>query len=59
MIVSLIGLSGAGVIPLFTEIDSPYEPPLSPEIEISTQQLSVDEAVTLFKHSLDEFRKNS
>ena len=49
----------AGMIPQFTGIDRPYEPPLSPEIEISTQQLSVDEAVTLLKNSLDDFRGNS
>ena len=49
----------AGMIPQFTGIDSPYEPPLNPEIEVPTQQLSVDEAVTLLKTSLDKFRKKS
>lgn len=49
----------AGLIPQFTGVDSPYEPPLNPEVEVPTQQLSVDEAVTLLKTSLDEFRKKS
>jgi adenylyl-sulfate kinase len=49
----------AGMIPQFTGIDSPYEPPLNPEIEVPTQQFSVGEAVTLLKASLDEFRKKS
>jgi len=49
----------AGLISKFTGIDSPYEPPLNPEIEVPTQQFSVDDAVTLLKASLDEFREKS
>ncbi|MEM1082188.1 MAG: adenylyl-sulfate kinase, partial [Pseudomonadota bacterium] len=35
----------AGVISNFTGIDSPYEPPLDPEIVIDTEQLSIDECI--------------
>jgi adenylyl-sulfate kinase len=35
----------AGLIPKFTGIDSPYEPPLNPEISIPTEHLTVEEAV--------------
>jgi adenylylsulfate kinase len=35
----------AGLIPKFTGIDSPYEPPLNPEISIPTEQFTVEEAV--------------
>lgn len=34
----------AGAIPGFTGIDSPYEPPLNPALEIKTDQLSQEEA---------------
>lgn len=34
----------AGQIPQFTGIDSPYEPPLNPEVRIETEQLSIEEA---------------
>jgi len=37
----------AGLIPRFTGIDSPYEPPLNPELVIPTEQLGIDEAVEL------------
>jgi bifunctional enzyme CysN/CysC len=35
----------AGVIRNFTGIDSPYEPPESPEIVVDTERMSVDECV--------------
>jgi len=35
----------AGLIPQFTGIDSPYEPPLNPEISIPTEQFTVKDAV--------------
>jgi len=34
-----------GIIKGFTGIDSPYEPPISPAIEIKTDQLSLEESV--------------
>ena len=36
----------SGQIPQFTGIDSPYEPPLNPEVTIPTQSMDVDAAVT-------------
>ena len=47
----------AGLIPQFTGIDSPYEPPLRPDVEIATQHLTVEEAVIRLKKSIDHFRK--
>ena len=35
-----------GEIENFTGIDAPYEPPINPDIEINTEQLSVEESVT-------------
>ena len=35
----------AGIIKGFTGIDAPYEPPLSPALEIKTEHLSIDESV--------------
>ncbi len=35
----------AGVINNFTGIDSPYEPPLDPDVVIDTEKLSIDECV--------------
>jgi len=35
----------AGLIPQFTGIDSPYEPPFNPEISIPTEQFTVEAAV--------------
>lgn len=37
----------AGEITGLTGVDDPYEPPLSPEVTIPTQELSLDEAVDL------------
>lgn len=42
-----------GLIPLFTGIDSPYEPPLNPEIIIPTHELSIDDAIMRLRHGLD------
>ena len=40
-----------GIIKGFTGIDSPYEPPINPTIEIRTDQLSLDESVDqIFNH---------
>lgn len=36
----------AGQISDFTGISSPYEPPLNPEIEVNTQQQSIEESVS-------------
>ncbi len=36
----------AGEIKDFTGISSPYEPPLNPEIEVNTQQQSIEESVS-------------
>jgi len=44
-----------GLIPNFTGIDSPYEPPTSPEIDIPSGQISVDESVNLLKAAFDQF----
>ena len=42
----------AGVIKGFTGIDSPYEPPLDPDILIKTNESSVDESVMLLVQTL-------
>jgi adenylylsulfate kinase len=42
-----------GLIPMFTGIDSPYEPPANPDIEVKTDQVSVQEgAEQMLKHIL-------
>lgn len=35
----------AGLIPKFTGINSPYEPPLKPDVVIPTEQFTIEEAV--------------
>jgi adenylylsulfate kinase-like enzyme len=35
----------AGEIPSFTGIDSPYEPPLAPDLELRTDRESVEQSV--------------
>ena len=35
----------AGEIPLFTGIDSPYEPPLAPDVEVHTDRESVEQSL--------------
>jgi adenylylsulfate kinase len=42
----------AGEISGLTGVDDPYEPPLSPEVTIPTQDLSVDEAAELVMAAL-------
>jgi len=42
----------AGFIPNMTGISSPYEPPQSPELEIDTQSLSIEEWVATLKRTL-------
>jgi len=37
----------AGMIPQFTGIDSPYEPPLHPEVELPTERLSIEECLAV------------
>ena len=37
----------AGLIPKFTGIDSAYEPPLNPEVEIPTELYAIQECVEL------------
>jgi len=44
-----------GEIPEFTGISAPYEPPLKPELEIRTDQLSVEESV----EQILQYLKNS
>ncbi|WP_243289935.1 adenylyl-sulfate kinase [Bacillus sp. FJAT-47783] len=43
-----------GEIKQFTGIDAPYEPPLNPEIEVDTEQLSVEESVRKIVNYLSE-----
>lgn len=42
----------AGELPNFTGIDSPYEPPQSPEISLNTMRYDVDECVALLLQTL-------
>ena len=42
-----------GELANFTGIDSPYEPPETPEIRIDTTALSPDEAADIIIHRLD------
>ena len=42
----------AGVIKGFTGIDSPYEPPLDPDVVVKTDQMTVDESVLLLVQTL-------
>jgi adenylyl-sulfate kinase len=45
----------AGLIPQFTGIDSPYEPPLNPELIIPTHELTIDDAIMRLRHGIDAF----
>ena len=47
-----------GLIPKFTGIDSPYEAPLSPDLVIPTERLSVEESVALLQEKISEHMKN-
>lgn len=44
----------AGLIPEFTGISAPYEPPLKPEFEFNTALLPVEECVSRIYRALDE-----
>lgn len=44
-----------GLIPKFTGIDSPYEAPLTPELVIPTERLSVEESVALLQVKISEW----
>ena len=46
----------AGLISQFTGIDSPYEPPINPELVIPTEQLEISEALALLKSKIDEYK---
>ena len=43
----------AGELSNFTGIDSPYEPPLSPDVHIDTTALSADEAADAIIAAID------
>ncbi|HYC95213.1 MAG TPA: adenylyl-sulfate kinase, partial [Sphingomicrobium sp.] len=47
----------AGELPNFTGIDSPYEPPESPELRIDTTTLSAEAAAEKIVERLMEFEK--
>lgn len=49
----------AGIIPQFTGIDSPYEPPESPELKIQTENLTVAESVACLKALVDRHLSGS
>jgi len=43
-----------GLIKDFTGIDSPYEAPINPELELNTDQMSTEECVNLLLKYLKE-----
>ncbi|GMA48835.1 adenylyl-sulfate kinase [Alicyclobacillus contaminans] len=43
-----------GAIPQFTGLASPYEPPISPEIVLHTDRLSIDDCVTRIIQYMDD-----
>ncbi len=47
----------AGKISEFTGIDSPYEPPLAPELVIPTEQLGIQESLELLKATVERERR--
>ncbi len=49
----------AGLIPNFTGISAPYEPPLAPDIELRTDQQDVSECVTVLLNRMAQFRSTS
>jgi len=49
----------SGLIPCFTGIDSPYEAPISPEVEIPSQQLSIEESIMLAWKNIEPFLQNT
>lgn len=44
-----------GLIPKFTGIDSPYEAPLTPELMIPTERLSVEKSIALLQGKISEW----
>jgi adenylylsulfate kinase len=49
----LYGKARAGQIREFTGIDSPYEPPVSPQLAIDTSKVSIEAAVAQILRYLD------
>ena len=49
----------AGVIREFTGIDSPYEPPLAPELVIPAERVSVEDSIMLLKEAVDRYRAST
>ena len=43
----------AGTIPNFTGIDSPFEPPLHPDIELNTAELSLEDSVSILEAHIE------
>ena len=50
----LYALARAGKLKQFTGISAPYEPPLKPEIELRTNEASVNECVDIILKKLDK-----
>jgi adenylyl-sulfate kinase len=48
-----------GLILKFTGIDSPYEAPLSPQLVIPTERLSVEESIGLLRERISEHMKSN
>jgi adenylylsulfate kinase len=44
----------SGELPAFTGIDSPYEPPAAPELEIRTDAVSIEDAVAQLVAFIEE-----
>jgi adenylylsulfate kinase len=47
----------AGLIPQFTGIDSPYEPPFNPELIIPTHQIPIEESLELLNALIKSFSR--
>ena len=45
-----------GDIPLFTGIDSPYEPPIKPDIRVQTDQLNIEDCAKVIVDYLDNHK---
>jgi adenylylsulfate kinase len=48
----------SGMIPSFTGIDSPYEPPSSPEVEIPSQHFCIEASITVVWKSIEQSLEN-
>ncbi len=46
------------MIPSFTGIDSPYEPPSSPEVEIPSQHFCIEASITVVWKSIEQSLEN-